>query len=108
LSTFWQTIGDSFSPLQKTILKVCAVIGTLCLIILGIDAFIVQPRQSAEMEPFTADSVEVKVRAPKLDLGLDEQLRRSRAELDALRLEREHQARLRRQQSESAQRDDPH
>lgn len=107
MSAFRQAISDSFSPLQKTILKVCAVIGTLCLIILGIDAFIVQPRQSAEVAPFTADSVEVKVRAPELDLGLDEQLRRSRAELDALRLEREHQARLRRQQSESTQRDDP-
>ena len=107
MNAFWQAISDSFTPLQKTILKVCAVIGTLCLIILGIDAFIVQPRQAAEVAPFTADSVEVRVRASKLDLGLDEQLKRSRAELDAMRLEREHQERLRRQQSESAERDDP-
>jgi hypothetical protein len=107
LTRFWQTISDSFSPLQKTVLKVCAVIGALCLIILGIDAFIVQPRHSAELPPFSADSVEVKISAPKLDLGLDEQLKRSRAELDALRLEREHQARLRRQQSDSAELDDP-
>jgi hypothetical protein len=107
LSAFRRVISDSFSPLQKTILKVCAVIGTLCLIILGIDAFIVQPRQSADLAPFTADSVEVRVRSPELDLGLDEQLRRTRAELDALRLERERQWQQRREQNESADRDDP-
>jgi len=107
MSRIWQQVSAGFSPLQKTILKACAVIGALCLIILGIDQFIVQPRQSIESAPVDAASIQVKVTPPKLDLKLDEQLRRTRAELDALRLERERQWQRRREQNESAERDDP-
>jgi hypothetical protein len=107
MSALWQQVADSFSPLQKTILKVCAVVGMLCLIILGIDEFFVQPRQSLESAPVDAASIQVKVAPPELDLNLDDQLRRTRAELDALRLERERQSQQRREQKESLDRDDP-
>jgi len=100
MSAFWQRLGDSFTSYQKTILKICAVVGTLCTIILAIDQFIVQPRQATESAPFDARSIEVKVNPPALDLGLDENLKRTGAELDALRLERERQFLLRREQAE--------
>jgi len=96
MSAFWQRLSGSFTPYQKMILKICAVVGTLCTLILAIDRFIVQPRQSTESASFDARSIEVKVKPPALDLGLDENLRRTRAELDALRLERERQFQLRR------------
>jgi len=100
LRAFWQRLSDSFTSFQKTILKICAVVGTFCLIILGIDQFIVQPRQSAESASLDARSIGINVKPPALDLGLDKNLKRTRAELDALRLERERQFQLRRDQNE--------
>jgi len=98
MSGLWQAITDGFTPLQKTILKVCAVIAVPCLIILGIDRLIVQPRQAADTTPADANGVSVEIEPSKINLGLDDQLRKTRAELDALRLERERQARLRHEQ----------
>ncbi|AKS41216.1 hypothetical protein [Wenzhouxiangella marina] len=111
MSEFWQHLVDSFSPAQKLILKVCAVVIALGLSILGIDRFIVQPRQAPSTEPaaFDASSIRVERPLPKLDLGLDEQVRRTHRELEALRLEREHQVQKGHEgtQPDAPERDDP-
>lgn len=105
MSGLWPRLIDAFSPIQIIILKACAVIAVPCLIVLGIDRWIVQPRQAADTTPADSAPVSVEIEPPKIKLGLEEQVKRTRAELDALRLERERQARLRREQREQGSED---